>query len=244
MNNIVCFEVSGRYALFTDPFSKTGGDKCSYQIPTYEALAGIARSIYWKPTFLYRVLRVRVMNQIRTESKSVKPLKMNGGNTLAIYNYLKDVRYQVEARIVWNTSPGAARYAKDRIDGKHYTIARRMVEKGGRRDIFLGTRECQGLVVPCEFGEGKGAYDGHGELAFGVMFHSFAYPSETGKDELRTRFWRPVMKDGIVEFIAPEQCDPEMTRFIRKMTPEYVRSSGLEEPSLKAELEEAEHELA
>ncbi len=31
-----------------------------------------------------------------------------------------------------------------------------MIEKGGRQDIFLGTRECQGYVKPCKFGEGIG----------------------------------------------------------------------------------------
>lgn len=39
--NIIEYTVFGRYALFTDPLSKTGGEKCSYQIPTYQALKGI-----------------------------------------------------------------------------------------------------------------------------------------------------------------------------------------------------------
>lgn len=43
--NIIEYTVFGRYALFTDPLSKTGGEKCSYQIPTYQALKGITESI-------------------------------------------------------------------------------------------------------------------------------------------------------------------------------------------------------
>jgi len=35
--NSVEFKVTGRYALFTDPLTKIGGEKFSYQIPTYEA---------------------------------------------------------------------------------------------------------------------------------------------------------------------------------------------------------------
>ena len=40
------FKVHARHALFTDPLSKIGGEKCSYHVPTYEALKGIAKSIY------------------------------------------------------------------------------------------------------------------------------------------------------------------------------------------------------
>lgn len=49
--NSIEFKVYGRYALFTDPLTKTGGEKYTYQIPTYQALKGICESIYWKPTF-------------------------------------------------------------------------------------------------------------------------------------------------------------------------------------------------
>ena len=54
--NIVEFEVFGDYALFSDPLMRLGGEKCSYQVPTYEALKGILSSVYWKPTFIWRIL--------------------------------------------------------------------------------------------------------------------------------------------------------------------------------------------
>lgn len=38
--NIVEFQVTGDYGLFTDPIMRVGGEKCSYQVPTYEALKG------------------------------------------------------------------------------------------------------------------------------------------------------------------------------------------------------------
>lgn len=237
MNNTVCFELSGRNALFTDPFSKLGGDKYSYHIPTYEALKGAARSVYWKPTFIWRILRVRVMNPIQTESKNIKPLNMNGGNTLAIYCYLQNVRYRVEAAIEWNLTPGAEMYADDRDFRKHHAVAERMIHKGGRRDVSLGTRECQALATPCVFDEGCGAYDDVPELAFGVMFHSFAYPNETGGNEFRSRFWRPVMRHGVIDFLAPEKCDPSMSRLIRKMEATYPLSCGLKEEALQYELD-------
>ena len=51
--NMVDFQVSGRYALFTDPITRIGGEKATYQIPTYQALKGILESVYWKPTLIW-----------------------------------------------------------------------------------------------------------------------------------------------------------------------------------------------
>ena len=45
MKNSIAFRLWGRSALFSDPVTKIGGEKCSYHIPTYEALRGVARSI-------------------------------------------------------------------------------------------------------------------------------------------------------------------------------------------------------
>ena len=212
--NRISFRLTGRYALFTDPITKIGGEKCSYHIPTYEAVKGILKSIYWKPTLIWVVDRVRVMKPLRTQTKGAKPLLWaRGGNDLAIYTFLHDVEYQVEAHFEWNEH--RPELVQDRIDGKHYAIAKRMLEKGGRQDIFLGVRDCQGYVEPCEFGEGKGHYDEIDELGFGLMFHGFDYPDETGIDELHSRFWHPVMKNSIIEFPRPEQCD--VRRFVRSM---------------------------
>jgi len=98
----------------------------------------------------------------------------------------------------------------DRNENKHHCIARRMVEKGGRRDIFLGTRECQGYVEPCVFGNGAGAYDDLPELGFGLMYHGITYPDEAYSEETRgrmtARFWYPVMKNGVIHFLPPEDC--------------------------------------
>ena len=81
--NTVEFQVSGDYALFSDPVSWVGLEKCSYHIPTYEALKGILQSVYWKPTFVWIIDAVRVMNPIRTETKGIRPICDNGGNELA-----------------------------------------------------------------------------------------------------------------------------------------------------------------
>lgn len=228
MKNIVDFQISGKYALFSDPLTKMGGEKSSYQIPTYEALKGIIGSVYWKPTFTWIIDRVRVMKPIRTQTRSAKPVDFSGGNSLSIYTYLADVQYQVQAHFVWNE------YRKDmeqdRNENKHFFVARRMIEHGGRRDVFLGTRECQGYVEPCKFGEGTGFYDHYGQISFDLMFHGFDYPDEIGKDELHARFWRPTMIDGVIQFIPPDECT--IRTLVRKMKAAPPISNGLEEPGL------------
>lgn len=215
LNSSIEFKVWGRFALFTDPLTKIGGEKCSYHIPTYEALKGVAKSIYWKPTFIWVIDEVRVMKRIRTQTKGTKPLEYGGGNTLAIYTFLADVEYQVRAHFVWNSH--RPELAEDRNEAKHHIIAKRMLERGGRQDIFLGTRDCQGYVEPCEFGSGQGHYDNDGELGFSLTFHGFDYPDETGENKLQARFWRPTMVDGVIQFARPEQC--EVRKYIREMYP-------------------------
>jgi len=234
MDNIVEFKVWGKYALFTDPLTKIGGEKCSYQIPTYEALKGIISSVYWKPTIIWIIDKVRVMNPIKTQTRSAKPIKYSGGNDLSIYTYLSEVEYQVQAHFEWNLN--REDMAKDRNENKHYFIAKRMIERGGRRDIFLGARECQAYVEPCKFGEGNGFYDNYGELSFDLMFHGFDYPDELGKNEFYSRFWRPKMLNGVITFIRPEQCT--IRKFIRPMIATPPASIGLEEDELLEGYEE------
>ncbi|MDO4265695.1 MAG: type I-C CRISPR-associated protein Cas5c [Eubacteriales bacterium] len=218
--NTVEFEVYGKEALFADPVTRVGGEKSSYHIPTYEALKGIMESVYWKPTFMWIIDAVRVMKPIQTETKSVRPLSYNGGNELAYYTYLKEVSYQVRAHFEWNYNH--PELEGDRNENKHHNIAMRMAKRGGRRDVFLGTRECQAFVKACTFGEGPSYYDDMpGEVSYGFMYHGITYadeavlPEEKGK--MTVNFWRPVMKKGgFIEFIRPEDCTEK--RFIREMS--------------------------
>ena len=105
-------------------------------------------SIYWKPTIIWIIDKVRVMKAIRTQTRSAKPINYSGIypsardlrkkeepiNTLSIYTYLSNVEYQVQAHFEWNLN--REDMAKDRNENKHYFVARRMIDRGGRRDIF------------------------------------------------------------------------------------------------------------
>ncbi|MBK6628832.1 MAG: type I-C CRISPR-associated protein Cas5 [Flavobacteriales bacterium] len=244
MRNSIEFKVWGRYALFTDPLTGIGGENCTYHIPTYEALKGVAKSIYWKPTIIWVVDAVRVMKPIRTQTKGAKPMNYNGIypsyrdlskkkeepiNTLSYYTYLADVEYKVHAHFVLNKHRPELK--EDWNEGKHYNIAQRMLQRGGRQDIFLGTRECQGYVEPCTFDDedDKGHYANSGEVGYGLTFHGFDYPDETGVDELHKRFWNPRMKDGLIEFPPPERfANPGhgerlLRQFVRPMKPKNFK---------------------
>jgi CRISPR-associated protein Cas5d len=243
MQNIVEFKVWGKYAMFTDPLTKVGGEKYSYQIPTYEALKGVLSSVYWKPTIVWIIDKVRVIKAIKTQTRSAKPVKYGGvGHDLSIYTYLADVEYQVQAHFEWNLN--RADLAHDRNENKHYFVAKRMIERGGRRDVFLGTRECQAYVEPCTFNEGDSFYDNYpGEISFGLMFHGFDYPDEATDGEVGSfyaRFWRPTLATrGLVEFVRPDNKSL-IRKFLRPMQPTPPATIGLaEEGLLEGYVEEA-----
>jgi len=201
LKNTVELKLYGKYALFTDPLTKIGGEKFTYPVPTYEALKGIMESIYWKPTIVWVIDECRIINQILTEPKGIRPINYTGGNDLANYTYLSDVQYQIRAHFEWDMS--RPDLEKDRIEGKHYGIVKKALKAGGRRDIFLGTRECQGYVEPCAFGSGKGYYDDT-SMSLGIMYHGITYTGEN--KHMETRLWNAYMDKGILNFPRPEEC--------------------------------------
>ena len=207
MRNRITFKVSGNYALFTDPVTKIGGEKSTLMFPTYQALKGICESIYWKPSIIWVVDRVKIINRIQTESKGIRPIKYGGGNDLSRYLYLKDVVYVVTAHFEFNLNRPELR--EDHNENKHYFITKRSLDKGGRRDVFLGVRECQAYVEPTDFNSEKSYYEGI-EMEFGMQYHSLSYPDENGRNKLITKFWYPKMKNGVIEFCRPEECPKEV----------------------------------
>ncbi|MCA6070708.1 MAG: type I-C CRISPR-associated protein Cas5c, partial [Endomicrobium sp.] len=154
--------------------------------------------------------------------------KKQGLVGLYYYTYLRDVEYQVQAHFKWNEN--MFELEKDQDDGKHFAIANRSLENGGRRDIFLGTRECQGYVEPCKFGEGDGDYDNNNLLSFGSMFRNFDYPSEseTGKNELITKIWLNAnMKKGIIDFNDKGNNIKEITVKPLEQAGQYILDSNI-----------------
>lgn len=220
--NSIQFKIYGEYALFSEPVTRVGGEKSSYHIPTYEALKGITEGIYWKPTLEWYIDKVRIMKPIQTQTKSIKLRKnIPTQNDLAMFTYLNKVEYQVSAHFEWNEA--REDLSADRDEHKHHNLARRYLKKGGKRDVFLGTRECVAYVEPCVFGEDEGYYDNINELSFGNMFHSFTYPKMNQEEVLYANFGSIKMERGIVNFLRPEQCS--VRRRVRNYSYDLITSS-------------------
>lgn len=204
-------KIFGDYALFTDPMTKGGGEKFTYQVPTYQALKGITEACYWKPTFYYIIDSVKVINPIKTETKGILSPMKDGKKDLNYYTYLKDVEYLIEYHFAWNDNRMDLDY--DRNEKKHEQILLRSMQRGGRRDVFLGTRECIGYIERIrqrDFQDAKSYYDGE-TISLGIMFHSFIYPDEAHNDStenaLTSNFCPIVMTDGLIDFIEPKDCE-------------------------------------
>lgn len=206
------YKVFGDYALFTDPLTKGVGEKFSYSVPTYQAIKGLTENLYWKPTIIIVIDEIKVMRPIRTQSTGVRLLIGSGKENSAdrsYYTYLKNVEYLVKFHFEWNLERDDLK--QDRNVKKHEEILERTLEKGGRRDVFLGTRECVAYVESLSepaYNSANGFYKNQ-TMNFGMMFHSFNYPTETktkNYDHLEANFTGIVMQNGIISFPRPEEC--------------------------------------
>ena len=206
------YRLTGEYALFTDPVTKGGGEKFTYPIPTYQAIKGITEGIYWKPTLLFFIDELKVMNPIQTETMGMRPIITtgNGGNDLSYYTYLTKVEYLVKFHFEWNLNRPDLK--NDRQEIKHQQILLRSLDRGGRRDVFIGTRECIGAVERISATDYQDAvpYYHDKSINFGIMFHSFSYPGESYDEssagKLVSNFSAIQMHEGVITFGRPEEC--------------------------------------
>ncbi len=211
--------VEGDYGMFTTPESKRSGEHTSYEIPTYEALKGIVKAVYWKPTFDVVIDRVRVMNPIQYQTFGMTPLMYEGkvARTLCNYSKLVKPRYQIEFHYIWNTNKKFEKCFKDRDFNKHDAIFIRSIGIGGRMNVCLGTYDCPAVVTPCNFGEGEGFYDNVELKDFKKMYHSITYADHAYNEEtencMTVNFDDIVMRNGVIEF-----NEPWNTPYHRKLT--------------------------
>src|SRR5699024_6965786 len=200
------FKLQGDYALWTAPETKGGGERFTYSVPTRQALHGIADSIYFKINLKKVIEEVKVINENHTETKGIRALVGKGKADLNYVTYLSNPLYLVKYHFEWNEQRPDLEY--DRNSRKHEAILERSLKKGGRRDIFLGTRECVGyidFITEEEYEETPSYYNGQTQ-SFGIMFHSFKYPIKSG-EPLKSLFANTVMEDGIVKFKSQKECE-------------------------------------
>ena len=128
--------------FFSDPVMRVGGEKTSYHIPTYEALKGIVESVYWKPTIMWIIDAVRVMNPIQTETKGIRPIAIMEVMNLLLYIFK---RCKISGTAHFEMNYNHPELEADRNENKHHNIAKRMVQRGGRRDIFWESESARHL---------------------------------------------------------------------------------------------------
>lgn len=197
--------IKGEYALFVDPLTKGGGEKVSYPIPTKQALLGIVDACYFKPTISNHIEEVRVINPIQTQVRGNRALIKKYSSDLNYYSYLADVEYLVKFYFTWNLS--RQDLINDRNMKKHEAIMERSIRKGGRRDIFLGTRECVAYldwISEDEFLSKKSYYQDN-KISFGIMFNQFKYPTQED-EKLRAYYSEVILDNGLVKYKDLEDC--------------------------------------
>ena len=64
-------------------------------------------------------------------------------------------------------------------------------------------------------------------MPFGLMVHGITYADEHDSGQMYERLWRPVMKDGVITFIRPEECP--VIRSIREQKAKvFVKDENLQ----------------
>jgi CRISPR-associated protein Cas5d len=202
----VKLKVWGDYACFTRPEMKV--ERVSYDVMTPSAARGILEAIYWKPAITWIIDRIHVLKPIRFDNVrrnelaskiplgTVRKAMKDGSSPIGLFieddrqqraaMVLRDVAYVIEAHFDFNGN-------EDNNTAKHKKIFERRAGKGQCfHRPYLGCRE-----FPAHFGliEGEGPPSFHtGEQDLGFMIHDIDF-----KNDMEARFFRAVMKNGVIE---------------------------------------------
>ena len=209
-------EAWGEYALFTRPEMKV--ERVSYDVMTPSAARGLIEAIYWHPGIRWFIDRIHVCTPIRftnlrrNEVKSTASARaahtvMERGKGELYLNtseeiqqraalLLRDVRYVIDAHFDLTEKA-----APSDSPGKFQNIVKRRLERGQCYSMpYFGTREFPAqfhrctMLPPCPE-ELLGMRD------LGWMLWDMDYGDP---QDIRPRFFRAVMTDGIVTVPPPE----------------------------------------
>jgi CRISPR-associated protein Cas5d len=199
----VRLRIWGEYACFTRPEMKV--ERVSYDVMTPSAARGILEAIYWKPAIRWVVDKIHVLKPVRFENirrnelsnkVSINKRTMNEGSK-AIQQFieddrqqrasmvLRDVDYIIEAHFEFTSR-------EDNNEGKHLDIFSRRAANGQcfHRPYF----GCREFPVHFELCDQLPKSELAGEKDLGFMLHDIDF-----EDGMSPRFFRAVMKDGIVD---------------------------------------------
>ena len=201
----VKLKVWGDYACFTRPEMKV--ERVSYDVMTPSAARGILEAIYWKPAITWVIDRIHVLKPIRfdnirrNELASKIPLGIvrkamkDGSSPVGLFieehrqqraaMVLRDVAYVIEAHFEFNSQ-------EDNNTAKHKEMFDRRAGKGQCfHQPYFGCREFPVRFELIEENIPESPFPGERDLGF--MLHDIDF-----NNNMEARFFRAVMKDGII----------------------------------------------
>lgn len=204
----VKLKVWGDYACFTRPEMKA--ERVSYDVMTPSAARGILEAIHWKPAIVWKIDFIHVMKPIKFDSirrnevekkiseRNIKTAMKGGAIDLHQYAtkerqqraalILRDVEYIIEAHFDMTEQAG-----ESDNPGKHCDIFRRRAREGRcHTRPYLGCREfpAQFELIEDDVPESKLT----GEQDLGWMLWDIDF-----ENEMNPIFFRPIMKQGIID---------------------------------------------
>lgn len=206
----VKLRVWGDYASFNRPEMKI--ERVSYDAMTPSAARGLVESIHWKPSIVWKIDKIHVINPIRFDnirrnelSNKISEQKIKQameGKEVALCQViteerqqrasriLKNVEYVIEAHfeMTENAGPGET-------EAKHRDIANRRMKQGQCfHQPYFGCREFPVKFELIENDEDipKSFYKGK-DMDLGWMLWDIDF-----KNNMMPRFFKAEMKDGII----------------------------------------------
>lgn len=197
MENVFEVKFTGSFGLFNNV--STNVERFSYPVPTFSAAKGLFESIYWKPEFEWKILSIRVLNEIkyhnffRNEVLNQKfalnrsPIGIINNRTQRNSMVLVNPSYIIKAQLIQKE------HDESHIN-KHIEIFKRRVNRGANyRQPYFGIKE-----YGCYFSFPDGTEEIHesliGEVDLGLMLNSIVF-SESGNIP---KFKKMKMVDGLV----------------------------------------------
>lgn len=201
----VKLKVWGDYACFTRPEMKV--ERVSYDVMTPSAARGILEAIYWKPAITWVIDRIHVLTPIRFDNvrrnelaskiplTTVRKAMKDGNSPISLFieddrqqraaMVLRDVTYVIEAHFDFNGP-------EDNNTAKHKEIFERRAAKGQCfHQPYFGCREFPARFELIEEDIPDSPFVGKRDMGF--MLHDIDF-----NNDMEARFFRAVMKDGII----------------------------------------------
>jgi CRISPR-associated protein Cas5d len=198
-------KVWGNFACFTRPEMKV--ERVSYDVMTPSAARGVLEAIYWKPSIIWVIDKIHVLNAIRFDNirrnelggvlpiGSINKAMKDGKSPVETFieddrqqraaMVLKDVAYIIEAHFGFTGE-------EDNNPAKHKEIFERRAKQGQHfHHPYLGCREFPAHFELVGSEEIKSSLSGEKDL--GWMLHDIDF-----KNGMEARFFRAIMKDGVI----------------------------------------------